>query len=141
MVGKSNLFGSQNPSLAQELKAKTKAAIAEGERKRRVKEAEVKAKDLRQKTEWSAIAHRIIADIPDKAGKATEECLFKVKVMKTVNGRDHISYPQKLDYTGLTGVAAMVYNYCNTAGLNPKIQANWDGGGMDSWYEIWIDWS
>jgi len=128
-------------TLAEELKAKTQAAITEGERKHREKEAEDKAKDLAQKTEWNAIAHRIIAKISNKAGNAAESGLYTVAVHRLVYGRDYKKHTNTVYYNDLTGPAAIVYNYCLQAGLNPKIVYGWSGDGMDSWHDIYIDWS
>lgn len=129
--------------MVDELRKKTVDAIAEGKRKKAAKEAEDRAANLRQKVEWHAIACSAIDKIPSICEKAAEKGLFEAKVFRLQYNRDYESNGalyNTLNYSQLRGPAALIWNWCQQAELNTTVQYGHDGCGVDSWYDIVVNW-
>ena len=129
--------------LASKLKKTTLEAINRAEIIKKEKEEEEKRLAERQKIQDELEAASIIERIPDLAEKAALKKLFSVEVMKLESKHyNFTSYGASCPLEGhLKGSAKLVYLACKKANLNPKIESWHDGMGMDSGYQVTINWS
>lgn len=125
-----------NPS---DLRKKTQEAIARGKELERKKLLAIKEADERKRKEHELIAETILAQVPHKCEKESENGRSHAIIMALSTNRDYTGYnPQS--YKELKGPAAIVWNALMEAKLNPAIESWHDGGGMYGGYNIIVKW-
>ena len=124
-----------------QLKKETADAVEEAKRDERNKVAKVMEKNARRLKRIESRATDIIESIPDKCHEAAKAGMNKAMIMKV---KDRMitrnNWSNKLEYTQLKDEAALVWNACMEAKLNPIIRFCHDGVGITSWFEIWANW-
>lgn len=125
-----------------ELRKLTAQAIERGQEEKRRTEQERLRKLEQEKVHDALIAEGVLAGVPDKCKRAAAEGKMGVVVMRVKHTRD---YSESFTYktiieNNLKGPALIVWDKLKASDLNPTIIYDHDGMGMDSWYDIWVNW-
>jgi hypothetical protein len=126
----------------QKLKLETKKAIAEAIEMKNKGIIPIQAEFTRKAQEDQIKAEGIIAKIPSLCFKAAQDKQTSVCVMPLKRADyHHDTNGNTLNYSQLKkGVAAIVWNACVLAGLKPSLEFWHDGCGMDSGFNMCVNW-
>ena len=129
---------------AEKRKKTTADAIARGQETARKAEDARIAKEERQRRAEEAKAEAIIAQIPDRAERESEQGRNHAIVM-SVKYEDYTRPHGATDWRvcqgdWLKGVAKLVFEFCVEANLKPTLEDWHDGVGMNSGHNIVIHW-
>ena len=128
------------------LKAKTQEAIEKGKIRFAAEAKAAEAKRLAGIAEMRARADAVLAELPAKCEAAAARGEKAVMVMEE-KGYSHFKseFVDKgrgkrwtANITG--GHGLIVIDECEKAGLEVDVRYAHDGGGMESWAEIWVSW-
>lgn len=128
------------------LKAKTQEAIEKGKERLAAEAKAAEAKHLAGIAEMRAKADAVLAELPAKCEAAAAKGEKAVIVM-TEKSYSHFNseFVNKgrgkqwtVKITG--GVGLIVIDECEKAGLKVNVRYAYDGGGIESWAEIWVSW-
>jgi hypothetical protein len=130
----------------ENLKELTVKAKEEGDRLNQEKRAEDSNKELQRHETAKRWAEMVATTIPSLCKKAAMEGKSKAYIINTKN--DYSATDAKFPYNEFHGWntkgSGLKYYYLegliNFASLPYEIKYNYDGGGMDSCFEIWITW-
>tara|TARA_Y100000034_G_scaffold135296_1_gene206607 strand:- start:258 stop:656 length:399 start_codon:yes stop_codon:yes gene_type:complete len=122
-----------------ELKASTQTAIEVADKRRQQKLAETKAKDERVARAAELKAEGIIAQIPNRCAKESEQGRTHAIVMSLTYEEQGKTTPPT--HETIAGAAVHVWNACQEAELNPSLEYWHDGMGMKSGYNIVVHWN
>ena len=127
------------------LRQLTEQAIQRGKDKEAKRLAEVKAEAERKAVRDQLFAATVLAEFPDKCEKEAERGRSHAIIMGLKSDRDytHASGNKNwnaLGYERLQGPGAIVWNYLVKAGLKPSIEFWHDGCGVESGFNIVVQW-
>lgn len=126
-----------------DLRRTTETAIAIGKEREKKRLAAIAAKEERQRKADELFAAHVLEQVPDKCEKEAEAGRSHAIVMSLKYSRDYDSPAPNwndLPYNKLKGPGALVWNALSLANLNPKIEYWHDGMGMDSGFNIIVQW-
>jgi len=128
-----------------ELSQLVRQAVEEGQQ-----EAERKQRELAEARERELQAERVLADsiiaqIPERARTAARARQSYAIVMSLREGTDYRRPLGHKDWSfcsesWLSGAARLVWDACLASNLRPELQYWYDGGGMDSGFNLVIHW-
>jgi len=125
----------------QKLKQETEKAIAEAIEIKNKGIIAMQAQFTLKAQEDQIKAEGIIAKIPSLCFKAAQNGKTTVCVMPLKRTDYHNCYGNTLKYSQLKkGVAAIVWNACVMADLKPSLEFWHDGIGMDSGFNLFVNW-
>lgn len=117
-----------------DLRKITKNAIKKGIELKNKKLVALKEEEESKQREYEALAATILESVPQLCQDAAEKGKDQVVVMALIRGRDYERCQQ------LKGVGGIVWNSLQEAKLNPSIDYWYDGGGMDSGFNLSVQW-
>lgn len=131
-------------SFIKMLKEQTAHAIKQGEKAAALKAKKKEEAEAKKKLAEEAKARKIVNQIPERANYESKQGRSHAIVMSFKEG-DYTRPPNETDFRKcgalwLKGVAKLVHEYCENAGLKPTIEAWWTDDGWDSGYNIVIHW-
>lgn len=125
-----------------ELKKQTIEAIQKGKIEAALSEQEKAARLAAENAKTVAEAEAIIATIPLKcqaaAGGKKSRALIMMEKNYSNYKSDFVNGKWTAKITG--GPGSLVIDACQKAGLRVDVQHQHDGGGMESWAEVYVSW-
>lgn len=135
---------STNLPTAEELRALTVEAIAEGTSRARAKAQRSREAAVRKEKTHQLFAEHVLSKVPGKCRKAAvKQQADNAVVMQLKYRRDYKESrnTDRLDPALLQGPGKIVYNHLVAAGLNVTIDYWHSGDGMNSGYNLVVRWS
>lgn len=129
-----------------DLKAKTQQAIEKGKERLAAEAKAAEAKRLAGIAEMRAKADAVLAELPAKCEAASAKGEKAVEVMSVKNyshfKSEFVDKGRGKQWTAniTGGHGLIVIDECEKAGLEVDVRYAHDGGGMESWAEIWVSW-
>jgi hypothetical protein len=105
--------------------------------KRRRQEEELKKQKFAKEQEVRA--NNILDSVESICNKAASKGDYTAKIMRLKHDVDHKSFSSSLTVGGLRNAGRIVFDSLEEAGLNPSIQFWHDGVGIESGFDIWVN--
>lgn len=123
------------------LQNQTKDAIREAEQRNKMRLAELKAKSESEMKKLEAKVEKVLSAIPELCAKEAELGNSSATVYKLTYSEYEGGFPyNKLEPNKLKDAGAMIWNACQLAKLQPKLEHWYDDGGMNSGFNIVVHW-
>lgn len=130
----------RKPISPADLRKLTEAAVARGQQEHEDELVRIAEEQKREQRKAELEAEGIIMQIPSKCEKEARSQRSHAIVMGLKYNKHHNATNNLLKPTDLKGAAAIVWQYCVDAELQPTIEYWWSGDGMDGGFNILVHW-
>ena len=123
-----------------DLRKLTEAAVARGQQENEDELARIAEEQKREQRKAELEAEGVVMQIPSKCEKEARSQRSHAIVMGLKYNKHHNTIDNLLKPTELKGAAAIVWQYCVDAKLQPTLEYWWSGDGMESGFNIVVHW-